>query len=490
MAEHIPTYSYVVEALTAGQRVPIARVLPEATVPTPRAVARALRTQAPCWLLESVPSETSDARYSYLGWSPCAVYETADASALRSVQQTLSDIPTCTVPTLPPFTGGAIGFVSYEARHAFESLPQHARYDMAVPTCAIAMYDTVCVWDHQTACVYVITQALPPPASVALETVWEQACTTLDALAAQICALTELEQQAYAGATDAPLVWTTTVDAAQFTQMVEKTLGHIRAGDIYQANVSVRWHTQTIEDPWQIFDRLQRINPSPYACYAQLGQRAIVSCSPELLVRTRGRHVATRPIAGTRPRGTTPDEDLAQSVELMLSTKERAEHVMLVDLERNDLGRICTPATVRVHELMTLEEYSHVIHIVSHIEGELRAHCTWYDVLAATFPGGTITGCPKIRAMEIIDALEPTARGVYTGSMGWIGYNGDMEMNIAIRTVWIDNGQATVSAGAGIVADSQPVQEYAEVCAKAQALIDALTPATIRVADHHIAQPV
>jgi len=259
-----------------------------------------------------------------------------------------------------------------------------------------------------------------------------------------------------------------------FEAMVTKTLEHIRAGDIFQANVSQRFSTAWERPPLPLYTALRRINPSPFACYCSTGDLAVVSCSPERLVRVQEGRIDTRPIAGTRPRGATPADDAVNSLELLLSEKERAEHLMLVDLARNDLGRVCATGSVSVTELMALEEYSHVIHIVSNVSGLLRGGVEAADIIRAVFPGGTVTGCPKVRCMQLLTELEPVARGLYTGSLGYLGFDGTLDLNIAIRTMVLQGQQLSFHVGAGIVADSDPEREYHETLAKAGALMRAL----------------
>ncbi len=265
-----------------------------------------------------------------------------------------------------------------------------------------------------------------------------------------------------------------TSSQAGFEAMVARALEHIRAGEIFQANVSQRFTA-----PWRapglpLYLALRRINPSPFACYLSYHDLAVVSSSPERLVRAQEGRLEARPMAGTRPRGATSAEDLLNGLDLLLSEKERAEHLMLVDLARNDLGRVCAVGSVSVDELMTLEEYSHVLHIVSNVSGVLRRGCDAVDIIRAVFPGGTITGCPKVRCMQLLRELEPVARGLYTGSLGTIGFDGTMDLNIAIRTMMIRGGQLSFHVGAGIVADSDPAREYQETMAKAGALMAAL----------------
>ena len=267
-----------------------------------------------------------------------------------------------------------------------------------------------------------------------------------------------------------------------FEEMVHRAKSYIADGEIYQANLSQRFEAPQREDPWEMYRGLSRINPSPFALFAdfQGGPFAdgfqVVSASPERLVRVRGRRVQTRPIAGTRPRGVTAVETARLRQELVLNEKERAEHLMLVDLERNDLGRVCRYGSVRVDDFMGLEEYSHVIHIVSNVQGELRPEVGLKELIKALFPGGTITGCPKIRCMEIIEELEPVRRRLYTGSFGYVSYTGDLDLNILIRTAWVVNGRVYFQAGAGIVADSDPTREYEETLHKARAFFDLFQP--------------
>jgi len=267
---------------------------------------------------------------------------------------------------------------------------------------------------------------------------------------------------------------------ADFETMVSRALEYIRAGEIFQANVSQRFTASWAGSPLHLYEVLREVNPSPFACFLSWGDLAVVSCSPERLVRVQDGRVDTRPIAGTRSRGATREEDALNSLDLLLSEKERAEHIMLVDLARNDLGRVCTAGSVQVSELMTLEDYSHVIHIVSDVSGAARPGVDAVDVIRAVFPGGTITGCPKVRCMEILRELEPVARGLYTGSLGYLAFDGTMDLNIAIRTMVIQGSRLSFHVGAGIVADSEPTREYHETLAKAGALTEALERAGAR----------
>lgn len=260
------------------------------------------------------------------------------------------------------------------------------------------------------------------------------------------------------------------MDEAKFIEAVEKVQQYISQGDVFQVNLSVRQSKPIETEAIEVYRQLRKLNPSPYMGYLHTEDFQLVSGSPELLAKVKGSEVSTRPIAGTRSRGRTDEEDLQLANELINNEKERAEHVMLVDLERNDLGRVCKYGTVEVNEFMVIEKYSHVMHIVSNVRGELAEGETWFDVVNATFPGGTITGAPKVRTMEIIEELEPVRRGPYTGSLGWFGFNGNMELNIIIRTMLVKDGMAHVQAGAGVVIDSIPANEYKESLKKAIAL--------------------
>jgi anthranilate/para-aminobenzoate synthase component I len=272
-----------------------------------------------------------------------------------------------------------------------------------------------------------------------------------------------------------PMVTSPSMSPDEYCMMVERAKTYIGAGDIFQANLAQRFAAiYQGPDPFALYRRLRTVNPAPFAAFLDLGDTHVVSSSPERLVRLAGREADTRPIAGTRPRGRNPDEDASRTVQLLLSPKERAEHLMLVDLERNDLGRVCDYGSVKVDEFMVTERYSHVIHIVSNVRGRVRDGASGFDLLDAMFPGGTVTGVPKIRCLEIIEELEPVPRGLYTGSIGYVSWSGAMDWNIIIRTLVIRGGELSLYAGAGIVADSDPAREYDETLDKARALFEAL----------------
>jgi anthranilate synthase component 1 len=338
------------------------------------------------------------------------------------------------------------------------------------------LFDTVLAFDHVRHRILLIANARITQ-DENLETLYQFACARIQFLER------ELERSLSQSSVEAgePPEVTARMRREDFEANVRTAKEHIAAGDIYQVVLSQRLDVKVTADPFTVYRALRHVNPSPYMYYLRVGDLAIVGSSPEMLVRVEGRHVETHPIAGTRPRGRTAEEDTRLGEELKRDEKERAEHVMLVDLGRNDLGRVCEYGTVRVPQYMTLERYSHVMHLVSRVEGRLAAACDRLDALVSCFPAGTVSGAPKIRAMEIIAGLEPSWRGVYAGAVGYIDFAGNLDFCIAIRTIAMRNGLAQVQAGAGIVADSNPTAEYEETLSKARALLNALELAERRL---------
>lgn len=364
---------------------------------------------------------------------------------------------------LPDFQGGAIGFVSYDYARKIEILPAFAVDDLAVPDIYFYLFDCWAVHDVQTNSVTLMKLLGCDVDLEELSNAWQTA------------AKEGLEGRKFEK-TDAVEVLNdeselhVSLAGTDFEMAVRTIQKYIAQGDVFQVNLSVRQSKKLHATAMDVYEALRAFNPSPYMAYIEAPDFSVVSGSPELLVKRYGRELSTRPIAGTRPRGKSEVEDLALAQELIDHEKERAEHVMLVDLERNDLGRVSAYGTVEVDEFMVIERYSHVMHIVSNVRGEIAEGKTNADVIRAMFPGGTITGAPKIRTMEIIEELEPVRRGIYTGSIGWMGYTGDMEFNIVIRTAFIKDGMAHIQAGAGIVIDSIPEKEYQESLNKAKAM--------------------
>ncbi|KUP04583.1 aminobenzoate synthetase [Bacillus coahuilensis p1.1.43] len=373
---------------------------------------------------------------------------------LVEMQVWMKRYETDVVGDLPDFQGGVIGFISYDYARNIEELPTSSSADVDVPYLYFLAFKDWVVYDHSEELLYVMS--LTDENSLC----WQEEVERW-----RVPYHSEVE---YGKSTSTPI--TPSFTEEQFGEAVRKIQEYISAGDVFQVNLSVRQDQELHAKPISVYEELRKFNPSPYMAYMETEEFQIVSGSPELLIKKTGNKVSTRPIAGTRSRGRSEEEDQKLADELIHNEKERAEHVMLVDLERNDLGRVCRYGTVEVNEFMVIEKYSHVMHIVSNVQGELAEEHTEADLIRAVFPGGTITGAPKVRTMEIIEELEPVRRGLYTGSIGWIGFNHDIELNIVIRTMLVKDGKAYIQAGAGVVIDSNPKYEYKESLKKAQAL--------------------
>jgi anthranilate synthase component 1/para-aminobenzoate synthetase component 1 len=442
------------------------------------------RIAAPYCLLESAGGGPFSARYSLLACEPLVAFRSKDGqntvsergkspytvlsdpfSLLREI--TLGYRPRETVSLELPFWGGAVGFLSYDAGRHLERLPSLATDDLRIPEMAFFIPGLLLVFDHRESLLYLVVNQI---VRGNIATCYSAAKEKIE----EVAGLLNTAPVQVAGGLFPAVEVASNLRQEQFENMVGKTLQYICAGDVYQVNLSQRLRVPFEGDPLSLYQRLREINPSPFAAYLNFGDFQLISSSPERLIELRSLVASTRPIAGTRPRGGDDEEEKNLAECLILDEKERAEHIMLVDLERNDLGRVCRYGSVRVSELMVLEKYSHVIHIVSNVKGELQEGKDQFDLIRAMFPGGTITGCPKVRCMEIIEELEPVRRGPYTGSIGYFGFNGEMDMNIIIRTILLRGGAAYVQVGAGIVADSKPEREYFETLHKAEAMLKAL----------------
>ncbi|MFB5663778.1 anthranilate synthase component I family protein [Alteribacillus sp. HJP-4] len=384
---------------------------------------------------------------------------------LEEMKTWLSPYTITAKPALPDFQSGLIGFFSYDYVRRNERLPHLAEDDLDTPDFCFLAFQEVFVYDHLKETLWILIHHAKGRKAEALLRAEEWKKKWLEPRAFEWCWNSE-ENTSIANQNKMK----PSFSQAAFSRAVEKVQHYIRSGDVFQVNLSVRESEPLRTPPLHIYEKLRELNPSPYMGYIHTPWQQIINGSPELLVKKRGAEASTRPIAGTRPRGKTEAEDTALEKELFGTEKERAEHIMLVDLERNDLGRVCKYGSVEVDELMVTEKYSHVMHIVSNVKGILADQVDGYDMIKAAFPGGTITGAPKIRTMEIIEELEPVRRGLYTGSIGWIGFDGDLELNIVIRTMIAKERAAYVQAGAGIVIDSKPAAEYEESLRKARAL--------------------
>ncbi|MCK4268106.1 MAG: anthranilate synthase component I [Actinomycetia bacterium] len=443
------------------------------------------------FLLESVEGGETLGRYSFIGIDPFLTIEGKNgqvnvtgeisksfsdvADPLKLVEDLLKTYRQAPVPDLPPFSGGAVGYVGYDAVSYFENIPRTGEDDLGIPDLLFVFTDVLVVFDHlkHSLKILINTRVQDNP-----EKAWESACRRIDSVVEKLkkpISPKPIIAEADVSLTDI----NTNFTKEQYLKVVEKAKEYIFAGDILQVVPSQRFSLPTSSDPFDIYRVLRIINPSPYLGYLKLGDLTLVASSPEPLVTVYGDKVTTRPIAGTRPRGENAEQDRLLEEELLSDEKERAEHIMLVDLGRNDLGRVCKMGTVKVDDLMFVERYSHVMHIVSQVSGALAEDKTPFDVLRAAFPAGTVSGAPKIRAMEIIDELEPSLRGAYAGIFGYFSFIGNLDTGITIRTIVIKDGVAHVQAGGGIVADSDPEFEYQETVNKAMAMLRAIKIAEV-----------
>jgi anthranilate synthase component 1 len=442
-------------------------------------------------LLESAEQGKRWARYSFVGVRSAGVLTERDgatewlgdsvpgltddlpADPLDAVRTMARRMRTPRVPGLPPLTGGLVGYLGYDVVRRLERLPETSTDDLGMPELAMMLVTDLAVLDHADGTVLLIANALRGSGG------YDDAVTRLDAMAADLTKAVP-PGVAVLEAADAPAVQSN-LQPGVYAEGVERIREHIRAGDAFQVVLAQRFELATDVEALDLYRVLRATNPSPYMYLLRFAGREspfdVVGSSPEALVTVTGTSAVVHPPAGTRPRGATPEEDVRLAEGLLADPKERAEHVMLVDLARNDLGRVCVPGTVEVPDFMRVEHYSHVMHLVSTVAGEVAPEHDALDVFDATFPAGTVSGAPKPRAMEIIESLEPTRRALYAGTVGYVDASGDMDMAIAIRTAVLHQGRAYVQAGAGIVADSDPATEEAETRHKARAVLSAIATA-------------
>ncbi len=480
--------------------IPVCREI-LADLETPISVFMKLCLDEPgAFLFESVEGGEQVARYSFLGCRPfftlahkdgvsrllsgdeAAEYRTVgmvtvgergerlEGDPLGHLRQVMGRFAVYQPPGLPRFAGGPVGYLAYDAVRAYEHLPGAARDDLNLPDALFMAPELVVVFDHLKHKLLLIANTLPGDEPTVA---YRRAQALLDRAVERLRGPVPLPAGLPWGR-PRPLEVQPVQTPEAFAEAVERAKGYIQAGDAFQVVLSQRWETRVRSRPLDIYRALRMLNPSPYMFYLAFGDLKVIGASPELLVRVEDGVATTRPLAGTRPRGATEAEDQRLEAELLADEKERAEHVMLVDLGRSDLGRVCAYGSVQVNRLMQVERYSHVMHLVSDIRGEVAADRDAFDVLAACFPAGTLSGAPKVRAMEIIDELEPVRRGIYGGAVGYFSWGGAMDTCIAIRTMVMQGDRVFIQAGAGIVADSDPAAEYREAQNKARALIRAL----------------
>ncbi|MDW8327624.1 MAG: anthranilate synthase component I [Anaerolineales bacterium] len=466
---------------------PIVRELP-ADLDTPATAYLKLRGRGPSFLLESVEGGERVARYSFIGLRPRARYllrghtltrETngearrlpipRDRDFLHTLQSELAQYPPVARDGLPRFLGGLVGYLGFETLRHFEPVLDPRLHHPSLPDAVFLFTDTLVAFDHARSNLLLMTYDFDGDGAAA-----EARLDEIEAL------LRGPRPDLQSPITNHQFsVFQSNMARSDYEQMVQAAKEYIAAGDIFQVVLSQRFTRQTGAHPFNIYRAARRLNPSPYMFYFEFGEVDgepvyLVGASPEMMTRLEGRRAALRPIAGTRPRGRTPAEDAALEQDLLADPKERAEHVMLVDLGRNDLGRVCEYGSIAVPDFFTVEHYSHVMHLVSHVTGRVRAGVTAFDLVRATFPAGTLSGAPKVRACEIIAELEPEARGPYGGAVGYFSFDGALDTCIAIRTAVVHGRTVSVQAGAGIVADSDPAREYEETVNKAKAMMKAV----------------
>jgi anthranilate synthase component I len=441
------------------------------------------------FLLESVEGGEKWGRYSFLGSRPSVVVRSFDRKVeimrkgdvemhpfdhdpLESIKKILSAYKPVPDPALPRFYGGAVGYMGYDVVRFFEELPDRGKDGLDLPDIFFMLTDTLVIFDNITHMIKVVSNAHIEGKSITAA--YKEATNKIDAIVKKLRRGVGSRKSRVRRKSRKASKLASNFTQPEYEQAVLKAKEYIKAGDIFQVVPSQRFHTVISAEPFEVYRALRLINPSPYMYFLRCGDATIVGASPEVMVRLEGDRIELRPIAGTRRRGATEDEDKALEQDLLADPKERAEHIMLVDLGRNDVGRVSEPGSVNVSELMVIERYSHVMHIVSNVRGRLSRGNDSYDVIRACFPAGTVSGAPKIRAMEIIEELEPTRRGPYAGAVGYFGFSGNMDTCITIRTLVIKEGVAYIQAGGGVVADSDPAAEYQETVNKARAMMRAV----------------
>ena len=468
-----------------GNLIPVYREI-MADMDTPVTAFKKLDDGKFSYLLESIEGGEKWARYSFLGSTPSVVirskggiveiidngvatiHETSDP--LSCISRLLAQFSPVEVDGLPRFFGGAVGYLGYDMIRHFEDLPTVKPALLDTFDSYFLITDTIVIFDNMRQKIKVVSNA-HISADTSPEEAYTLAAQKIEAIISRLRSPLPQQQTTPSGKS---VKFSSNISRETFEASVEKAKEYVRSGDIIQVVLSQRFSGELSADPFDIYRVLRTLNPSPYMFFLRLEDTVIAGTSPEVMVRKEGSHVELRPIAGTRPRGATLETDAMLAEELLADPKERAEHVMLVDLGRNDLGRVCATGSVKVTELMVIEKYSHVMHIVSNVQGELNEGHDAFDLVRATFPAGTLSGAPKIRAMQIIDELEPVQREVYGGAVGYFSFSGNMDLAIAIRTLVIKDGKVHLQAGAGIVADSDPAAEWQETVNKGMAVMRAV----------------
>ena len=491
---YYPSLKEFLKLSKKGNVIPVYREI-NADLDTPVSAFLKLKKNSYSFLLESVEGQEKIARYSFLGSQPALIFKSKgrniqiinakEKSIKRSVaardpideiKRIMQSFKAVQIHGLPRFYGGFVGYIGYDMVRFFEKIPDKNPDDLRLPDCIFILTDTILAFDHINHTIKIISNVILPKKKGGLS-VLEKSRIYSQAIQRIECIHRQLQKPIIEKEEDFPqkrCPIESNFTKSAFENLVHQAKAYIRKGDVIQVVLSQRFKAKINKLPFTIYRDLRSLNPSPYMFFLDLKDLVLIGSSPEMLVRCEEGVLQTRPIAGTRPRGKSTQQDRKLEQDLLIDTKEKAEHIMLVDLGRNDLGRVCKPGTVKVSEFMKIERYSHVMHLVSEVTGFLSPRKDIYDALRASFPAGTVTGSPKIRAMEVIDELENTRRGPYAGCVGYFSFSQNLDTCITIRTIIIKDNFAYVQAGAGIVADSLPEREYFESVNKAKALVEAI----------------
>jgi anthranilate synthase component I len=482
-----PSLEELKELADKGSVIPIYKEILGDLLTPAAAFLRVAQGRSRAFLLESVEGGERLARYSFIGWDPFLMVCGKEDSIrieeqgemrqekghpFEKLRELSREFQAVLSPDLPPFIGGGVGFFAYDLVRQFEKLPVKAEDDLKLDDFQVMYFSTILAFDHLRHRIHIISNIFLNRGLQSLEDKYKDAMLRIDQIEKRLTAPISLPAPGLSSSMPEPV---SNMTEGRYHFIVRKAKEHIQAGDIFQVVLSQRLSTKISCDPFDIYRALRFINPSPYMFFLRLDNLHLVGSSPEMLVKVRDGRVEYGPIAGTRPRGRTAEEDARLAEDLLNDAKERAEHIMLVDLGRNDVGRVSKFGTVRVTDLMRVEKYSHVMHIVSSVEGELLPGLDCFAALEACLPAGTVSGAPKVRAMEIIEDLEPCRRGVYAGAVGYVDFSGNLDTCIALRTLVLKDGVAFIQAGGGIVADSDPEKERIESINKATALMRAVT---------------
>jgi anthranilate synthase component 1 len=493
MNEYIPSLTEFLKLAKTGNVIPVYKEI-NADLDTPVSAFLKIKKSEYAFLLESVEGQENIARFSFLGSYPSLIFKSKGKSVeirdlpkrqsrrfitqsdpLDELKKIMRHFAPVQIKGLPRFYGGMVGYAGYDLVRFFENIPDKNPDPLRLPDCLFILTDTILIFDHVNHTIKIVANIILPRKGSRrreLERIYRVSTRKIDLIQKQLESRLH-EIRGPRGQKSRPEI-RSNFKKAEFEELVRRAKVYIRKGDVIQVVPSQRFSIKTRRQPFDIYRNLRSLNPSPYMFYLKLGGFSLIGSSPEMLVRCEDGVVKTRPIAGTRPRGRSPREDKKLENELVNSKKERAEHIMLVDLGRNDLGRVCQPGKVRISEFMSVEKYSHVMHLVTEVTGRLQKQHDSFDALRAAFPAGTVSGSPKIRAMEIIDELENLRRGPYAGCIGYFSFSRNMDTCITIRTIVLKENTAYIQAGGGLVADSIPHKEYMETVNKSKALIEAV----------------